>query len=79
MNSEHCQDPVSCLNGNCIGCKDGKIWCQDPRCAPYCKGCSIPKNHDLNGTIVVVIILMCLFAMLIIIWAFYGPKIVKRF
>ncbi|GAH03187.1 unnamed protein product, partial [marine sediment metagenome] len=27
----HCQQP-NCVNGNCPGCKNSKLWCTDPRC-----------------------------------------------
>ena len=30
---------TSCLNGNCIGCKDGTTYCNDPRCYPNCPNC----------------------------------------
>lgn len=29
-----------CLNGNCLGCADSKLWCLDPKCYPNCSGCS---------------------------------------
>lgn len=72
-----CSDPVACLNGNCIGCKDGAVWCQDPRCAPNCPGetCTIPDDHDFNGNLVFLIILACLFTMLVVYWFVYGPPL----
>lgn len=75
--SNYCSDPVSCLNGNCLGCKDGSPWCQDPRCSPYCPGnnCAIQPDHDFNGNMVVIIILMCLLAILFIVWFIYGPQL----
>ena len=73
--SNPCSDPVSCPGGNCIGCKNGNIWCQDPRCAPYCQGCAIPDDHDFNGNMVVTVILICLVALLFIVWFIYGPSL----
>lgn len=75
----NCADPVSCPGGNCIGCKDGVTWCQDPRCAPYCPGsqCTIPDTHDQNLNIVVTIILICLIAILFIYWVIYGPELFR--
>lgn len=73
----HCSDFTTCPEGNCIGCKNGKLWCHDPRCSPYCRECAIPPDHDFNGTVVVIIIILCLSCILIIIWFAYGPKIVK--
>jgi len=74
--SSYCSDPAACLNGNCIGCKDGKVWCQDPRCEPYCPGnsCAIPNDHDFNGSMVVIIIILCLITILFIVWFVYGPQ-----
>ena len=75
--SNSCSDPVSCLNGNCIGCKNGQVWCQDPRCAPYCpgNGCQIADDHDFNANMVVIVILICLLAILFIVWFVYGPQL----
>jgi len=75
----NCSDPVTCLNGNCIGCRDGQVWCQDPRCSPYCPGstCIIPKGHDVNANIIIILIIVALFAMLFIIWFMYGPQLIE--
>lgn len=63
-----------CPGGNCPGCLNGSVWCQDPRCQPYCSTCGINPSTDFNGTMVVIIILLCLASMLFIIWFVYGPK-----
>jgi hypothetical protein len=75
--TSHCSDPVSCLNGNCVGCKDGQVWCQDPRCAPYCPGtqCAIPADHDFNANIMIGIILICLTTIFFMVWFVYGPRL----
>lgn len=74
-----CNNPVDCPNGNCPGCKDGKVWCGDPRCSPYCpgNGCQIPKDHDYNIGVVVIIILFCLAMILFIIWIAHGPLFIE--
>lgn len=68
-----CSNNKFCPDGNCTGCKDGQIWCQDPECQPYCAGCAIQEATDFNGSMVVIIILICLIAILFIVWFVYGP------
>lgn len=77
INMSHCSDPVTCPGGNCIGCKNGEVDCQDPRCAPYCpeSQCTFPENHDENANIVITVILLCLIAILFIYWFMYGPQL----
>lgn len=73
-----CGDLVTCPNGNCIGCKNGQIWCQDPRCDPYCPGtiCKYPgPEHDFNANLMMVVILISLITILIIVWFIYGPQL----
>jgi len=73
----YCTDSFSCPNGNCVGCLNGSIWCQDPRCQPNCpsKVCNITLYHDYNANIVIIIILICLIAILFIVWFVYGPSL----
>lgn len=75
--SNHCTDEVFCPNGNCPGCKNGEVWCQDQRCSPYCKNCSMQKATDYNGNLVVIIILIVLVTILFIIWFVYGPSLIQ--
>lgn len=80
--SNPCSDPVTCLNLNCIGCLDGEIFCQDPRCAPYCPGgsnnvCAIQDDHDFNSNMVMIVIIMSLVAILFIVWFIYGPRLFR--
>lgn len=56
MSSHPCSGP-SCPNGNCIGCRNGNLWCQDPRCAPNCPGCQSNVNTWSNIVIIFVIII----------------------
>ena len=76
MSNGRCEDTIICKNGDCKGCKNGKINCNDTRCAPYCPGCGIPENHDFNGSMVIIIILLCLIAILFIVWFVYGPQLI---
>ena len=69
-----CSDKTFCPNGNCIGCQNGKVWCRDPRCQPYCSTCAIQEETDFNGNMMMIIILICLIAILFIVWVIYGPQ-----
>ena len=73
--SNVCSDQLTCSGGNCIGCRNGQTWCQDPRCSPYCAYCAIPKDHDFNANIVMTVILVSLTAILFIVWFVYGPQL----
>lgn len=74
MSYNPCTNPITCSEGNCIGCENSQIWCQDPRCAPYCSGCAPPTNLDFVVNMTVIIILVCLIAILFIVWFIYGPR-----
>jgi len=74
MAEKHCQDPLTCPNGNCTGCSLGEIWCQDPRCTPHCRDCQLPENHDEAVNYMFLIIIFLLLVLLFIIWYTYGPK-----
>lgn len=76
--STHCSNSVTCPNGNCVGCRDRQIWCQDPRCAPFCAQCAIPSDHDFNANMVIIIILFCLITILFIVWFVYGPQLFEQ-
>lgn len=75
--SSLCTDPISCVNGNCVGCKNGKPWCQDPQCSPFCSNCPTPQQHDFNANFVMGVIISALLAILFIIWFVYGPQLVE--
>ncbi len=78
--SEYCSDPIFCKDGNCIGCKDGQPWCQDPRCAPYCSSsiCIMGNENDFAVNMVMIVILICLLTMFFIIWFVYGPRLFEH-
>lgn len=57
----HCADNQSCPNGNCPGCKDSVVNCNDPSCYPYCRGCGPPRGYEtwvIWTTILIIIILL---------------------
>lgn len=72
MDSLHCKDEEYCPGGNCPGCRDGKRWCKDPRCAPDCQDCPYPEERDRLIAMVMFLILICLFIILIIYLIGYG-------
>lgn len=72
--SEICQNAFLCPGGNCSGCKNGKIWCDDPSCAPFCSECFIVQGHDFISNWVFVLIISALIFLLFVIWVGYGPN-----
>jgi hypothetical protein len=76
-NGDLCGDTLTCPNGNCIGCRDGSPWCEDPLCQPYCGGCSMTAGADTLGNMVTGIILICLVVILFIFWFMYGPALFR--
>lgn len=67
---------ITCPDGNCPGCKEGKQWCLDPRCDPYCANCSMLQGDEFIGAMVTLIIVVCLMALLFIVVFLYGPSMV---
>lgn len=66
----------TCVNGNCPGCKDGKRWCDDPRCSPYCTGCKPPKqNFELVNIMFALFVFILILGVFISLY-FYGPRFV---
>lgn len=73
-----CADPLTCPGGNCVGCRNGQVWCQDPRCQPYCGGCAIPSTFDFNANMTIIVILLCLITIFFIVWFVYGPQLFEE-
>lgn len=48
----------SCINGNCEGCKDSNLFCNDPRCYPNCPDCPQKNNSNSNDWVIALIILI---------------------
>lgn len=78
--TDRCSDPVLCPNGNCPGCKNGQLWCQDPQCSPYCPSttCIMTSSHDFNANMMILIIIVCLIVIFFIIWFSYGPQLFEH-
>lgn len=66
-----------CRDGNCEGCRDGKPYCSDPRCAPYCRGCPLPRGMGWVALIVVVIVVLLVIFLLIASFLLIGPRIMR--
>ena len=62
-----CNNPILCPGGSCIGCKDGKLDCTDPRCYPNCTGCNITTNNTNWNRILLIIVLILLIILGIIL------------
>ena len=56
----NCSDPN---NENNVGCRNGQLYCNDPRCFPNCEGCS--ANTSSGNWIIIMIILILLGVLLI--------------
>src|SRR5437016_14567266 len=63
-------------NPNTEGCLNGNLYCNDPRCFPYCRGCAPEKESETIGAIVVWSIILTLFLLFIILVIAYGPRFV---
>ena len=61
--STRCADTLNCPGGNCVGCRNGQIYCEDPRCYPNCEGCNTTTSS--GNWIIITIILILLGALLI--------------
>ena len=48
----------TCLNGNCSGCKNGVLYCEDPRCYPNCSNCNTPVPSNSNWMLVMIILIL---------------------
>lgn len=73
----HCQSSFCKNGGYCPGCnKDGTLNCGDPECAPYCRGCELPRNHDSSANLVFGIIFTLLFIIAFSLLIVLGPRFV---
>lgn len=70
----HPCDSQICKGGNCPGCSEGKLYCSDIRCSPYCPGCKIDKDNNYNNIICILCIIICLLILGFIIYMFFAPK-----
>ncbi len=69
----HCQNKQTCPDGNCPGCHDFGLFCEDDRCHPHCEDCPGVRN---KGTITAVGIIIVIIAVILLIvgcfWAYTG-------
>jgi len=74
--SNRCSE-FPCTTINCEGCKDGELWCEDPQCVPYCRGCELPAGHDKMANFVFLILIILITCIVIALMVFYGPRYVQ--
>lgn len=73
----------TCINGNCIGCKNGSKYCNDPRCYPNCPDCSgetsvncVSRRDSWDWVLIVIIAVLSIIALILIglmAWGWYNP------
>lgn len=76
-----CDNTKTCPNGNCPGCRNGQVWCQDPRCVGSCPDCFYdPDRERTEGLMIMLIVVIMLFVLIIIVvnyghrfWYYYVP------
>lgn len=64
----HCSDNQSCPTGNCTGCKDQTLNCNDPSCYPYCRGCGPPPGYETWVTWTIILIILILLAIALVLF-----------
>jgi hypothetical protein len=69
--SSICQNTEICKDGNCLGCKNGKLNCHDI-CFPNCEGCFIPSDYETVSFVIVMLIFLCLSVILISFYIIFG-------
>jgi hypothetical protein len=69
---------ANCLNGNCQGCRNGTIYCNDPRCYPNCPECAsvssikcASRRDNWEWGIIVAIISLAFVAILLLFISYY--------
>lgn len=71
----HCTD-ITCQNGNCPGCSNGKLWCDDPQCSPYCRECTPKSGYNTVINTMFAIILVIVLIIILVLVLFHGPRLV---
>lgn len=54
----------TCVNGNCPGCRNGALYCNDPRCYPNCTDCNTSTS---NTTWILTLVILILLVILLIL------------
>jgi hypothetical protein len=70
----YCGNPKLCPGGNCIGCKDGQLWCQDPKCTGQCPGCGYDLDRDRFIYVTFFLVAMAILLILFVILVNYGHQ-----
>lgn len=68
--SDHCRD-FGERGYNMPGCRDGEVWLDDPRCAPYCRGASMTKGIGQADNIMFIFFIVAFIVLILVIWAFW--------
>lgn len=64
-----------CPDGNCLGCENGKVYTEDPRCSPYCY--PVPHRKDTIDNAffgLIAFILLLLVVVFIMAWLYLPPS-----
>lgn len=69
-------ESFECPSGECEGCKLGKVWCDDPRCYPYCRTCDLPRHHESVVSMILFFMILIFTLIAIVLFVSYGPKMV---
>lgn len=67
---------LTCLDGNCAGCKDGQLWCDDPRCEPFCRACEPPENYNSVINVMMLTFIVIVLLLIFVLMYMYGPRFV---
>ena len=64
--SNRCVASSTCPGGNCVGCRNGSLYCNDPRCYPNCSDCGGSGTN--TNRILTLIILILLGVLLVLVF-----------
>ncbi len=72
---------VTCLNGNCQGCRNGSRFCNDPRCYPNCPDCEgITEKRcknmrsSMEWGLIIAITVLVLIAIGLLLWSYFSSR-----
>ena len=57
----------SCTDGNCPGCRNGQLFCDDVLCHPNCAGCPKQPHRDSSSIWLLIFIIIVIFIIILII------------
>ena len=55
--TDRCQSS-DCPGGNCPGCRNSILYCQDPRCYPDCPGCDTKPEGQSNWWLTAIVLVL---------------------